>query len=63
MQIRLLYSSPNIIEVIKQKRIRWEGHVARMEGRSVQGFGGKNLREIDYLEDLGVDGRIILNRY
>jgi hypothetical protein len=29
-----LYSSPNIIRVIKSRRIRWAGHVARMwEGR------------------------------
>jgi hypothetical protein len=29
-----LYSSPNIIRVIKSKRMRWAGHVARMgEGR------------------------------
>jgi hypothetical protein len=25
-----LYSSPNIIRVIKSRRIRWAGHVARM---------------------------------
>ena len=25
-----LYSSPNIFQVIKLKRIRWEGHVAHM---------------------------------
>jgi hypothetical protein len=29
-----LYSSPNIIRVIKSRRVRWAGHVARMgEGR------------------------------
>jgi hypothetical protein len=29
-----LYSSPNVIRVIKSKRMRWVGHVARMgEGR------------------------------
>jgi hypothetical protein len=29
-----LYSSPNIIRVIKSRRMRWPGHVARMgEGR------------------------------
>jgi len=31
-----LYSSPNIVRVIKSRRMRWEGHVARMgERRSV----------------------------
>jgi hypothetical protein len=38
-----LYSSPNIIRVIKSRRMRWAGHVARMvEGeRCIQGFGGE----------------------
>jgi len=31
-----LYSSPNIVRVIKWRRMRWAGHVARMgEGRRV----------------------------
>ena len=31
-----LYSSPNIVRGIKSRRIRWAGHVARMEeGRGV----------------------------
>jgi hypothetical protein len=31
-----MYSSPNIVRVIKSGRMRWEGHVARMvEGRGV----------------------------
>ena len=34
-----LYSSPNIVQAIKSRRLRWVGHVARMEeGR---GFGGE----------------------
>ena len=26
-----MYSSPNIVRVIKSRRMRWAGHVARME--------------------------------
>ena len=26
-----MYSSPNIVRVIKSRRLRWAGHVARME--------------------------------
>jgi len=26
-----LYTSPNIVRVIKSRRMRWAGHVARME--------------------------------
>jgi len=42
-----LYCSPNIVRVIKQRRMRWAGHVARMgEEREVYtgswwGTGGK----------------------
>jgi hypothetical protein len=33
-ELHSLYSSPNIIRVIKSRRMRWAGHVARMgEGR------------------------------
>ena len=35
-ELNYLYSSPNIVRVIKSRRMRWEGHVARMEeGRGV----------------------------
>jgi hypothetical protein len=34
-----LYSSPNIVRVIKSRRMRWTGHVARMGERCLQGFG------------------------
>ena len=31
-----MYSLPNIVRVVKSRRMRWEGHVARMgEGRDV----------------------------
>jgi hypothetical protein len=38
-----LYSSPNIIRVIKWRRMRWAGHVARVGGkeRCTQDFGGE----------------------
>jgi hypothetical protein len=31
-ELRDLYSSPSIIRIIKSRRMRWTGHVARMEG-------------------------------
>ena len=56
-----LYSSPNIARVIKSRRMRRTGHVARMgDRRGVYGVLVGNLRERDPLEDPGVDGRIIL---
>jgi hypothetical protein len=34
-ELNSLYSSPNIVRVIKSRRMRWARHVARMgEGRS-----------------------------
>jgi hypothetical protein len=35
-ELHSLYSSPNIVRVIKLRRMRWAGHMARMgEGRGV----------------------------
>ena len=33
-ELNILYSSPNIVRVIKSRRVRWAGHVTRM-GREV----------------------------
>ena len=40
-EINVLYSSPNIVRVIKSRRMRWAGHVARMgeERGGVYGLG------------------------
>jgi hypothetical protein len=43
-ELRALYGSPHIIRVIKSRRMKWAGHVARMEGLSrkcIQYFGWK----------------------
>jgi hypothetical protein len=34
-ELRDLYSSPSIIRIIKSRRMRWAGHVARMAGKRI----------------------------
>ena len=60
-ELRDLYSLPNIVRVVKSRRMRWAGHVACMgEGRGVHRVlvgkpeGKRPLGRPD------VDGRIIL---
>jgi hypothetical protein len=38
-ELRDLYSSPSIIRIIKPRRMRWVGHIARM---------GRRITRIDY---------------
>ena len=49
------------MRVIKWRRMRWAGHVARMgeESRCIESWWG-NRREGDHWGDLGVDGWVIL---
>ena len=55
-----LYSSPNIVRVIKSRRLRWLGHVARMEeGRGVHKLLVGKPEGKRPLADQDVDGRII----
>jgi hypothetical protein len=56
-----LYSSPNIVRMIKSRRMRWAGRVARIGGRGTcSGFWWGSLKEGDHLRDPGADKRIIL---
>ena len=56
-----LYSSPNIVRVVKSGRMRWAGNVARTgEGQAYTGFRWGQVRERDHLEDPSVDGKVIL---
>jgi hypothetical protein len=60
-ELHSLYCSLNIVRVIKSRRMRWAGHVARMgRGEVFTGFwlGGPKGR--DHWEDVGIDGRITL---
>jgi hypothetical protein len=56
-----LYSSPNVIRLIKSRRIGWTGHVVCMgDSRGAYGVSvGKNERKRPS-EDQDVDRRIIL---
>ena len=59
-ELYALYSSPDIIRVIKSRRMRWAGHVARMGSREMhtefwwESLGGNKLK------DPSADGKIIL---
>jgi len=53
--------SPNVIRVVKLRRMRTEGHVARMGKRGgVYRVLVGNLWKRDDLENSGVEGRIII---
>jgi len=60
-ELIILYCSTNIVGVIKLRRMRWAGHVARMDmEKGVKSFLLGNQKEGDQWGDLGVDGWIIL---
>jgi len=58
-----LYCSPNIVRGTKSRRMRWAGHVAcKGRGEVHTGFWWGNLKERDHLEDLDVNGKMLLRR-
>jgi hypothetical protein len=54
--LRRMYSTPNVIRIIKQRRMRWAVYVAKVH----TGFWWGNPKERDNLEDRGIDWWIIL---
>lgn len=51
----------NINRVIQLGRVRWTEHAARIEEREMHtGFWVEKVNKIRHLEDLDVNGRIIL---
>jgi len=56
-----LYASLNIVRVIKSMGMRWSEHVARMGEMEMRTqFLSGSLKGRDHSEDLGIDGKIIL---
>jgi hypothetical protein len=61
LQLHNLYSSPSIIRMIKSKRMKWAGHIARMGRRGMHiGCLWEVHKERDHWEDQDVGGWTIL---
>jgi hypothetical protein len=60
-ELRNLYSSPNIIRMIKSRRMGWSGDVARMGRRGMHiRYWWESQKERDHYEDQDVGGWTIL---
>jgi hypothetical protein len=59
-ELHNLYSSPSIIRMIKSRRMRCTGHIARMWRRGMSiGYWWESQKERDHCEDQDVNGWII----
>jgi hypothetical protein len=58
-EFRKLYLPPNIIRVIKSRRMSWMEHVARMGKITNSYILLENAKGGDHSEDLVVDGKVI----
>jgi hypothetical protein len=57
-ELHNLHSSPSVTRMIKSRRMRWVGHVARIrENRNAYRFGWESHKERDHYEDQDVGER------
>jgi hypothetical protein len=47
-ELHNLYSSPNIIRMVKSKKMKWAGHVARTERREIHMVQWESQEERDH---------------
>jgi len=60
-ELHVLYFSPNIIRVIKSRRVRWTEHVARMgDRRGAYRVLVRKPEVKDHSENINIDGSTIL---
>jgi hypothetical protein len=60
-ELHNLQSSPSIIRMIKSKRVKWAGHVARWGRRGPHiGYWWESQKKTDHWEEKDVGERIIL---
>jgi hypothetical protein len=58
----MLYSSQNVIRIIKSRKMRWSGPVTIWGHREMHTkFLLESLRGRHHLEDLGIDGKLRTN--
>jgi hypothetical protein len=59
-ELRNSKSSPNIIRVVKSRRMRWSGHIAHVRKRGMHtGFWQESQKERDHQNDRDIGVRIM----